>query len=407
MKPPTGGSNWISSRLNQAEYCRISAWSALPILDCTKEELNIVVVLILLRTHNLTEIETLKGSNKMRIKRGKAALIALAPLLLTISLTFQLAYPTTTTAASIAAQKSKKSHKHESKDDSANAKNVLWEEPTDIQTRDLYYGPGGKEGSPESATRVTFVKRSTSGTSEKIHVVDDQNRKWIVKFGAEARPETAATRIVWAVGYHVDEDYFVKNVQITGPRTFNAYNVRFKRSDDGFKKDELWSWDNNPFKGSKELEGLKVLMALIGNWDLKTSNNKIAVPSKKSGGDRDERIYYVADLGGSLGKTGTIFSKLHVPTAPAGSKGIPGDYESDQFVKGVKDGKVIFNYKGKDPGTLKDVTVEDARWIGDLLGRLSDKQMSDAFRCAGYDDNDVNIYVQTVKKRIQELQSLR
>ena len=33
----------------------------------------------------------------------------------------------------------------------------------------------------------------------KFNVVDEDGVKWGVKFGNEAKPETAATRLVWAV----------------------------------------------------------------------------------------------------------------------------------------------------------------------------------------------------------------
>src|SRR6266404_2483368 len=126
---------------------------------------------------------------------------------------------------------------------------VLWEDPTDIESRDLFNGLGGAEAAPDANGKFTFVKRVTGGTSEKIHVDDDKGRKWTVKFGPEARPETAATRIVWAAGYHVDQDYFVKRTHIEGRGGFNVWDVRFERRDDGYKADKagaLWSWESNP-----------------------------------------------------------------------------------------------------------------------------------------------------------------
>src|SRR5438034_746404 len=225
---------------------------------------------------------------------------------------------------------------------------ILWEDPTDIESRDLFNGLGGADGAPDANGKFTFVKRVIGGTSEKIHVDDDKGRKWTVKFGPEARPETAASRIVWAAGYHVDQDYFVKRTHIEGRGGFNIWDVRFERRDDGYKEEDLlWPWESNPFNGTRELQGLKVLMALLNNWDLKTENNKVVRPDKKSGGDRDTRVYYVADLGGTLGKTGSLFTKIPgFGSAPAGSKGDPNGYSSQAFITGVKNGQVVFDYKG-------------------------------------------------------------
>jgi hypothetical protein len=302
--------------------------------------------------------------------------------------------------------------KDEKKNDTAastgDAHPVLWEDPTDIESRDLFNGPGGAEGAPDPNGKFTFVDRAAKGTSEKIHVTDDKGRKWTVKFGPEAKPETAATRIVWAAGYHVDQDYFVKRTHIEGRGGFDVWDVRFERGDDGYKEEGLWKWEANPFNGTRELQGLKVLMALLNNWDLKFDNNKIVRPGKKGGGDRDERIYYVADLGATFGSTGSFISKLpFFGNAPAGTKGDPNGYYKQQFIDGVRNGQVVFHYKGKDKKALEGITVENARWMGNLLGRLSDKQLSDALRAGGFSNADVATYLLAIRDRINQLKNLK
>ncbi|HSF25417.1 MAG TPA: hypothetical protein VLE20_14425 [Blastocatellia bacterium] len=302
----------------------------------------------------------------------------------------------------------KKDDQKSDKADAVTGRGVMWEEPVDIESRDLFNGPGGAEGAPDPNGKFTFVDRSKSGTSEKINVEDDRGRKWQVKFGPEARPAPSASRIAWAVGYHVDTDYFVAKTHIEGRGGFDVWDVRFKRRDDGFKEVGLWSWHANPFAGTRELQGLKVLMALLNNWDLKEDNNKIIQPSKKSGGDRNEQIYYVSDLGGTLGKTGSPFRKIPgFQNAPAGTKGEAGDFADQIFIAGVSNGQVVFNYEGKDPKALEGVSVENARWMGNLLGRLSDKQLSDAFRAGGFNDWEVTTYVRAVRARINELKNLK
>ena len=56
---------------------------------------------------------------------------------------------------------------------------------------------------------------------------------------------------------------------------------------------------------------------------------------------------------------------------------------------------------------FKDVKVENARWVGHLLGRLSDKQLQDAFRSSGFNEQETAAYTRTMRQRIQELQALR
>jgi hypothetical protein len=285
---------------------------------------------------------------------------------------------------------------------------VLWNEPADIESLDMFYGSGGSEGAPDPGGRFTYIGDDSKGTQKKIYVKDDKDREWTVKFGSEARPETAASRFVWAMGYHVDEDYFVERARIDGMHGGEARNVRFERRHDGLKDVGLWTWDDNPFAGTRELDGLKVLMVVMNNWDLKVINNKVVRPTKKSGEDTDERIYYVGDLGATFGKTGSLAHELHLPgDPPAGTKDKPGQFARQDFVEGVRDGMVRFHYKGKDPGVLKGIRVENAKWMGDMLARLSEKQLTDAFRAGGYDRSEISTLVRAMQERIRELQSLR
>ncbi len=89
---------------------------------------------------------------------------------------------------------------------------VLWRNPDDIASRNLYYGPGGEKHQPH--TTYTFVKEDLDGSNPKFVVEDENGVRWKVKLGEEARPETVATRLVWAVGYFANEDYFVQDLHV-------------------------------------------------------------------------------------------------------------------------------------------------------------------------------------------------
>jgi hypothetical protein len=296
----------------------------------------------------------------------------------------------------------------------ANAQVFLWEEPVNIESRDLFYGSGGRAGAPDPSAPFTFVRRLTSGTQKKIVVEDRHGRRWTVKFGPEARPETTATRIVWAAGYYVDQDYFVRQARIVGKEekeNIDARSVRFERRDDGYEEVGKWKWDKNPFLGTRELEGLKVLMALFKNWDLKSTNNEIKCPKNAMG----PRIYYVADLGATFGQTGTFLNSIplfgNLPAnwsfSPDKGKGDPEAFTDEKFIKEVRGGRVIFyNRRSGARSRLNSVSVASARWMGNLLGRLSDKQLADAFCAGGFDQIETAIYVRALRARIRQLQQL-
>src|ERR1044071_7522909 len=149
---------------------------------------------------------------------------------------------------------------------------ILWQRPDNISSRDLFLGPGGEEMRPD-LRRITFIKEEKGGYSKKYRVRDAAGREWVAKVGKEAQSETAAVRLLWGVGYVTEVNYLVPSVTIPGKGTFQ--NVRFEARPDGWKRLDEWKWNRNPFMGSSELQGLKIMMALINNWDLKDSNNQI------------------------------------------------------------------------------------------------------------------------------------
>jgi hypothetical protein len=70
---------------------------------------------------------------------------------------------------------------------------VMWREPADIATLDLFHGAGGEEGKPD-LSRVTLIEKVESGFSEKYRVKDASGREWVAKVSREAQSETAAVR---------------------------------------------------------------------------------------------------------------------------------------------------------------------------------------------------------------------
>src|SRR6266850_5588039 len=70
---------------------------------------------------------------------------------------------------------------------SVSGKAVLWLDPGDIPSHNLYYGPGGKEDMPQPP--VKFLAEDPLGISPKFDVRDQAGKKWKAKLGEEAQPE--------------------------------------------------------------------------------------------------------------------------------------------------------------------------------------------------------------------------
>ena len=55
---------------------------------------------------------------------------------------------------------------------------------------------------------------------------------------------------------------------------------------------------------------------------------------------------------------------------------------------------------------MQGITVDDARWIGSLLSRLSDAQLADAFRAGNFTSEEIQMLVAATRSRINQLVNL-
>ncbi len=300
---------------------------------------------------------------------------------------------------------------------------VLWRDPGDIASLDLYLGEGGKDGQP--APPFTFEAEDMHGTNPKFDARDANGKKWRVKLGVEARPEVVASRLLWAVGYFVNDDYVLESADVQGlhlkrgeklAKDGHIEQARFARKPEGEKKIGIWQWKDNPFLKTREFNGLRVMMAVMNNWDLKDDNNAV-FRDKKSGQD----VLLVSDVGATFGTNGLSWTV-------ARSKGNIGTFRESKFVTRATETEVDFATPkpptarlietGGIPETKdyamrtgidwigRSVPRADARWIGSLLGQLSHQQLVDAFRAGHFPPEEIDAYVGIVESRIRELQAL-
>jgi len=310
----------------------------------------------------------------------------------------------------------------------ATGKPVVWRDPGDISTRDLRTGQCAANLAPLAP--YTFIAEDRLGSSPKFKVRDARGVVWMVKLGEEAQAETVATRLVWAMGYFAEESYYFGRVEVQNlPRLARGQNfvegrnvvrgARFEPRREYAERAAQWDWEKNPFVGQREFNGLKVLMALLGNYDIRPENNLVTLVKNPQSGDI-ETHYLVSDIGATLGKVGGLGGKR--------SKNNLEDFRGSKFVVGVENGLVKFDFHTKPKGgggffasvfkpgyaksqaqkerVINNIPVEDARWMGQQLSQLSDEQLRDAFRSAEYDSTTRDGYVAALRTRINELTQL-
>ena len=296
------------------------------------------------------------------------------------------------------------------------ARNLIWQNPGNVAALNLAWGEGGQAGAPKPP--FTFVKEDTGGTNPKIEVRDAAGVIWGVKWGEEIHAEVFASRLVWAVGYYVEPAYFVASGKVSGVTGLDRakkyvepdgtfQNTRFEKKDKSITKlsdEQSWRYDSNPFVGTRELNGLKIMVMLTSNWDSKDqeqagkgSNTKIFVVKTRA---ITENRYVVSDWGGTMGKWGNFFKR---------DKWNCESYQDQNrdFVKGVKNGEVDWGYAGQHTAAIKDgIPVAHVAWLMSYLGKVSDTQIRAALRASGATASEQSCFATAVRSRIARLQSL-
>ena len=272
---------------------------------------------------------------------------------------------------------------------------VLWE-PVQVENRDLFAGPGGDAMRPDLSS-IKFIEDDKNGHNKKYRISDGSGNVWVAKPGREARPETVAVRLLWGLGYVTEINYLVPTLTIPSRGTFT--NVRLEARPKNVKRLDPWKWRDNPFVGTNELQGLKMMMVFMTNYDLLDLQNKVL---EVKDGSHPELQYVISDLGSTFGRLGNnnlpIFYRLgRVADSPKA-------WNKAKFIKGVKNGELRMAYTGgKSRGIMKGITIEQGRWLAGLLSRLSDSQVRDAFRAANYSPAEIDIMAGAFRRRVDEL----
>jgi hypothetical protein len=157
------------------------------------------------------------------------------------------------------------------------------------------------------------------------------------------------------------------------------------------------------------------MMAVMNNWDLKDVNNSVYVDEKTG-----HQVFLVNDVGATFATNSLEMSRSK-------DKGNLKSFRGSKFITKRSGNTVNFATPAPPTGVLlrsfgirsaeyfrrsgfgwigQNIPVEHARWIGEMLGKLSVKQIRDAFRAGNFPPEEVDIYVDLVHNRILELQDL-
>ena len=282
---------------------------------------------------------------------------------------------------------------------------ILWRDPGPVGARDLFWGPGSEQHAPKPP--FSFVSEDDSGTKPKVDVTDATGMLWTAKFASESRTgsevhsEIAASRLAWALGYFVEEHYYVPKGTITGvqgvlrKRTAHAIGPdgsfresRFEREAPEIDRGPRWDLEANPFTGSRELSGLKMMAMLLNNWDARPGNTRILrVPVA----DGIEERFVLSDLGTAFGTISGRPTRWNLT-----------DYKNSDFIRGTVGDALVFCH-GLDMQPPLSVPLDHARWFSRLASQLTPAQVRKAFEASGAKRSEIDGFSKAVLARIAQL----
>jgi hypothetical protein len=291
---------------------------------------------------------------------------------------------------------------------------VIWRDPGDVSARSLAAGPGRPPQPP-----FRFIEEHDTGSHPCVSVRDASGRDWRVKWGSEVRTETFGTRLAWALGYFAEETHFIPEGEIDDTRDLRRAKTlideqhrfteaRFELSERGVVRHfdaHSWAWNDNPFVGTRELNGLKILMMLLSNWDNKdvrdvARGSNTAIFEYPAGASTEAR-YLIIDWGAALGAWGSNVVQR--------GRWDPKAYgeQSESFITGIDGETVQWGYQGQRTADLTEgITRDDVRWFCRLAGQLSDLQLHEGFLVSGATPDEAGYFTAALRARLEKLREV-
>jgi hypothetical protein len=297
-------------------------------------------------------------------------------------------------------------------------RSVIWRDPGPAERRDFAAGPGGRHGTP--APPFQFVEEHGAGSFPCVSVRDARSRLWRVKWGEEVHTEVFASRLAWAAGYFVEVNYFVPSGRIEGASALQRAgeciqpdgsfaHARFELDEPGVIKhfdEHSWSWNDNPFVGTRELNGLKIVMMLLSNWDNKdvrdvARGSNTAIFEHRVERDITEARYLIIDWGAALGSWGSnVLSRGRWDSGAYAA-------QNDQFVLGMDGDRVQWGYKGqRTADAVADISLGDVRWLYQYMEGISDDQLAAGLRASGATESEIADFTSAIRARLNQLRDL-
>jgi hypothetical protein len=290
---------------------------------------------------------------------------------------------------------------------------ILWRAPSGIGMENWMCGSAGCDHAP--APPFHFEKEDMEGTFPKLTVTDAKGRTWSVKFGVKVIPECFCSRFVAALGYVTEPSYYLASgklddaSKLRGTRSFVSNDGTFVRARFQLRdKDTLeflpkhaWSLTDNPFSGTHELAGLRVVLMMLSNWDAKDlRSGQESSNTAVFRGPGGQMVYSFFDWGSTLGRWGNITRRTR-----SDCSGFSAD--TPHLITGVHGNVVVWGYSGKHADDVRNgITVDDLRWLAPHLSAITAEQIRVGLGASGATDRENACWTESLESRIHEVEAV-
>ena len=294
----------------------------------------------------------------------------------------------------------------------------VWHDIHTDEANDLRYGPGGAGYVP--AAPFHFVEELMTGSHPCVAVRDSRQRLWRVKWGYEAKPEAFCVRFAAACGYFSEVTHYLASGRIEGVNGLTRAralvgedgsftDARFELEDRSVRMlfdEHSWAWHDNPFVGTRQLDGLKIVVMLLSNWDSKdrrdvSRGSNTAIFEYPVSRFASEARYLITDWGGAMGKWGT--------TVVSRDRWDAAGFEAQTpfFVAGARDGVVDFGSQGQRSEIAHGIPVAHVRWFYRNARRITAPALRTGLLASGATEDEATRFARAILARIDALGRVR
>jgi hypothetical protein len=183
---------------------------------------------------------------------------------------------------------------------------------------------------------------------------------------------------------------------------FAASNIQEKEKN--VKSIGAWDWNRIGHAERRELRGAALLSGWLNWYDSRWDNTRLKFLETPNG---LELRHYISDLGSVLGRAKDFLTSKSgdVDAFPWGFTELIETWERVYPNREVPLIKVYrftfkkFHLAYDDNNAFREMTMDDARWMGRMIAQITEKQITEALVASGFSSAQVRLYVEKLVAR--------